>query len=880
MNQVAQSIKQRLSLRPPQARSLEILANLPDTIDLQTVNRMHPTCTDFEHDFPSITFALATGVGKTRLMGAFISYLYLKKGIKNFFVVAPNLTIYNKLAGEFGDINHPKYVFRGISEFVHFPPLIVTGDNYNKHPQVGFLEQIRINIFNISKINAETRGGNVPRIKRLSEYLGDSYFNELAETKDLVLLMDESHHYRADRGMQVINELKPLLGLELTATPKIQQGSKSIKFKNVVYEYSLKNAIDDGFVKQPAVATRKNFNPDDFRDRKDELDQIKLEDGIRIHEQTKIGLELYGRNNNKPLVKPFMLVVARDTTHAQKLESLIRSTAFFNGAYADKVITVTSAQTGEEKQEVIEQLLNVESYENKVEIVIHVYMLKEGWDVTNLYTIIPLNAAGSETLVEQTLGRGLRLPYGHTTGDHKVDTLTIVAHDKFESIIDVANRPDSLIKLDHVIDIENLPELNTKKEVVLAESRSVTEVRTLIMDNVSPVDTEEAKKVMETFKIVAPEMVNRAIADTASEVRSIKELSKPEIKAVVMDNFKKRLENQIQGNFFEAEQIAAVEKSLSSIIDKTIKNTIEIPRIMIQPEQTITWSFDDFNLETNGLNLQPNDQTIMIQRLTDGKIELIDANERKVIIDSLENMITSELINFPEIDYDSHNELLFKLANQAINKLKSYLDENGLLNVIQYQRHEIAEFIYHQLMEHYHESEPEFLVDKVYPFDYIREHNFDKNQKDRLTYFRDTIEPISAIPSLVFVGFTKGCHDQYKFKSKTEKDFAILLEQDDLVLRWMIPAADQFKLYYDRNTHRYVPDFIVETPEAIYMVETKRVDEVDSALVQAKAEAGKLYCRKATEYTTTVGGKPWKYVIIPHSSVTHNASLAKLLGEE
>ena len=56
---------------------------------------------DFERDFASLCFALATGVGKTRLMGAFISYLHLAHGINNFFVLAPNLTIYNKRIADF-----------------------------------------------------------------------------------------------------------------------------------------------------------------------------------------------------------------------------------------------------------------------------------------------------------------------------------------------------------------------------------------------------------------------------------------------------------------------------------------------------------------------------------------------------------------------------------------------------------------------------------------------------------------------------------------------------------------------------------------------------------------------------------------------------------
>jgi type III restriction enzyme len=82
----------------------------------------------------------------------------------------------------------------------------------------------------------------------------------------------------------------------------------------------------------------------------------------------------------------------------------------------------------------------VESVDEPTEIVIHVNMLKEGWDVTNLYTIVPLRAANARTLIEQSIGRGLRLPYGKRTGVAAVDRLNIIAHDKFQEIIDEANR--------------------------------------------------------------------------------------------------------------------------------------------------------------------------------------------------------------------------------------------------------------------------------------------------------------------------------------------------------------------------------------------------------------------------------------------------------
>ena len=92
-----------MSLRKPQETSLKILEKVMTSLTvrkgmnlnaaLADVHALYPICTDFERDFMSLTFALATGVGKTRLMGAFIAYLYTQHNIKNFFVVAPNLSL-------------------------------------------------------------------------------------------------------------------------------------------------------------------------------------------------------------------------------------------------------------------------------------------------------------------------------------------------------------------------------------------------------------------------------------------------------------------------------------------------------------------------------------------------------------------------------------------------------------------------------------------------------------------------------------------------------------------------------------------------------------------------------------------------------------------
>ncbi len=307
----------------------------------------------------------------------------------------------------------------------------------------------RINIFKISKINSEVRGGKSPKIKRLFEYIGQSYFDYLAGLDDLVMLMDESHRYRASAGIRAINELKPILGLELTATPFVETSKAPIQFKNVIYDYPLGRAMTDGFVKDPAVATRRDFSASGMTP--EEIEKLKLEDGIRLHENIKAELTTYARNTDSKIVKPFVLVIARDTTHAASLLDLISSDAFFKGRYADKVIQVDSSTRGKKEDDMIERLLQVENPDEPTEIVIHVNMLKEGWDVTNLYTIVPLRAANARTLIEQSIGRGLRLPYGKRTGVPVVDRLNIVAHDKFQEIVDAANHTDSMIRLQQVI---------------------------------------------------------------------------------------------------------------------------------------------------------------------------------------------------------------------------------------------------------------------------------------------------------------------------------------------------------------------------------------------------------------------------------------------
>lgn len=889
MNKPANEIKNRLSLRKSQWESLEILSDIADVLELKKNINLDTAkakikelgakfeevkkFSDFEREFPNVCFALATGVGKTRLMGAFIAYLHIEKKINNFFVLAPNLTIYNKLIEDLGNPSNPKYVFKGISQFAVSQPQIITGDNYNKHQNIitnltnTLFKRVRINIFNISKINSDVdKKTGLPRIKRLSEYLGESYFDYLKSLPDLVLLMDESHHYRASASAKALNELNPVLGLELTATPQVESGSKTVKFKNVVYEYSLAKAMQDGFVKEPAVATRKNFDPKQLS--VEALDIMKLEDGIKIHENTKVDLDVYARESGKKLIKPFVLVVAKDTTHAQWIEEQIKSDNFFNGYYKDKVMQIHSGQKGAEKDENIAKLLTLENPDNKIEIVIHVNMLKEGWDVTNLYTIIPLRTATSTTLREQTIGRGLRLPYGERTGNRKIDTLTIIAHDKFQEIIEAAQKEGSIIKKENIIEIDE-EEISRKKEAVTTVSNSEKE----FIEEEKRIETITDYKEKEEAKInlEANKSLNEAAFKLANRGKNLNSMSKQEIVETALKNSIKDIENKAQLGLYDNSHIEKLRTKLEENADlqmqKLKQNIIEIPRITIVPCDTKVW-FEDFDLDCHNLNYQPVSEEIKRTTLRKMETDIIQGRGTYVN-DRLDNIIVNELCNIDEVDYQTNAKLLFKLSRQVLEKLRTYLDEDGVKNVIQYRKKDITAFIKPQLMAHFKKEVTKYETVDVRAFTRIAAWNLTKYTEDDVYDFRTTIEPVSRIKTLLFTGFKKACHpDGYKFDSKTEKDFSIILEDDDNVIKWLRPAPTQFNITWDNNKRSYEPDFVVETENTIYLVETKKETDINTEEVQQKAKAALEYCKNATEYTTKNNGKPWKYLLLPHNSVS------------
>jgi type III restriction enzyme len=883
MNQHVNAIAGRLSLRPPQRESLEILDRITEIVPpsktpdlaaaLATIKSEFPTVTDFEREFPSICFALATGVGKTRLMGAFIAYLHLAKGINNFFVLAPNLTIYNKLIADFTP-NTPKYVFKGIAEFATDTPEIITGDTYDKRSLFGDIYRVRINIFNISKINSEVRGGNMPRIRKLSEYIGQSYFDYLAGLPDLVLLMDESHRYRASAGIRAINELKPMLGLELTATPFVETAKGATPFKNVVYDYPLARAMADGFVKEPAVVTQKNFDPRQFTPA--QLEELKLQDGIRLHEATKVELETYARQNECRKVKPFVLVIARDTTHAKELLDLIQSEKFFEGRYKDRVIQVDSSQTGAQEEVMIERLLKVEDPAEPTEIVIHVNMLKEGWDVNNLYTIVPLRAANARILIEQSIGRGLRLPYGVRTGVTAVDRLNIVAHDRFQEIVDEANRPDSAVRLTQVI-LDPAKDLQPTKTVIAQPTIMAKLTGAPIPATPGTTPTNTAKPLFETEQEQKIAELTVKVIQQHETLPQVNYLQKAEVQAAIIKEvtaaYIAPAQTEMAGIIAKPDIAAVVARATKLVIDQMIG----IPRIVVVPTGDVTSGFNSFTLDCSSVHLQPVSRELLIQHLRTAKQEFLQNVNSQSKETRPEDYVVRTLIDFDDISYDDHSDLLYDLAAQLVKHLRSYLSEEDAVNVLQYHQQRLAALIHSQMQmpEHRWEKATGYKAIVSKGFSALKENAYTASVTDDIRPFRTTLSDLSNIKKYVFGGFSKCLYEIQKFDVDTERRFAVILEDDGDVLKWFKPARNQFQIYYNKD-QAYEPDFVVETKKRLFLCEPKRADQMGNPEVVAKRAAASEWCKHATEHAREHGGKKWSYLLIPHDAITGNMTLEGL----
>ena len=410
-------------LTPPRAPNKEALRQLIFTLD-----------GDYDPTVMQV-LNLATGVGKTYLMAAFVEYLR-RQGVGNVVIVTPGKTVQAKTVQNFTP-GTPRYITGSA-----VPPEVVTPQDYsawvarqNGPARLAFGREVPMLafIFNIQQLIApkeaegDTHGGTQDAMRRKPRRFDENagvLFDYLKGLDDLVVIADESHLYGSSAVAfnAALKELDPAAAIGLTA-------SVDKKTDHVIYEYPLYRAIQDKYVKAPVLAFRKTGYGTD-----EASEEQQLRDALQLRALKQAYYDSYAASQNRAHVNAVAFVVCSDVEHATQVAELLRTPEYLGRDEA--VLQVDSKHEDELTQRRLDQLDRPGS---PVLAVVSVNKLKEGWDVKNIAVVVTLRAMASEVLTQQTMGRGLRLPFGRYTGVGQIDQLDIIAHQSFTELLNAEN---------------------------------------------------------------------------------------------------------------------------------------------------------------------------------------------------------------------------------------------------------------------------------------------------------------------------------------------------------------------------------------------------------------------------------------------------------
>jgi len=397
-------IASRLDLRAPNREAVETLA--AEVSQHYDVDGQPPP---FEAVIDS-----ATGVGKTYILTGAMELVAAANDVRDFVVITPGRTILLKTKDNFTP-GHPKSLLGPMS----FRPVVITADNFATPAMRAAMDdptQVKIYLFTVqSLIKPESKTGR--KTHKFQEGLGTEFYAHLQAIEQLVVFADEHHCYYGPAFSKAVRDLNPWVLVGLTATP-----AKKTPEEQIIFRYPLAAAIADKLVKTPVIVGRRD-------DRTDAT--TKLTDGATLLQAKKEALDAYAKAHGIETLSPVMLVVAKSIEDADEYGQILASSEFFAGAYADSVLVVHSKSP----DEALAALAEVEDPASPIRIIISVGMLKEGWDVKNVYVIASMRSSVSDILTEQTLGRGMRLPFGSYTEVEILDTLEVVAHERYEDLL-------------------------------------------------------------------------------------------------------------------------------------------------------------------------------------------------------------------------------------------------------------------------------------------------------------------------------------------------------------------------------------------------------------------------------------------------------------
>lgn len=353
--------------------------------------------------------SLATGAGKTYIAAALVDYL-IEQGCRNIMIVTPNRVVQKKTVDNFTP-GRSKHIGGRLTN-----PGVITPDNLAYAFDINDREP-KLFIFNIHQLLGEEDDDGTRAIREANEVIGQAVYEYLAEQKDLVVISDEHHLYSksAEKFSKAIEDMRAKAVIGLTATPA--------KGLNIIFEFTIGQAIGQEFVKRPVICYRAEGVPEGRED-------IQLADACALLRRKETAYRVYEESrSDTPHVNPMLLVVCEKVDDAKDVADQLARAGYIGDR--DQVLLITKDSTDKDT----EKLEAVAEPTSPIRAIVSVNKLGVGWDVPNVAVILGFRKLASETLTAQILGRGLRLPYGKITGVAEVDQVDLVAHESYRRLL-------------------------------------------------------------------------------------------------------------------------------------------------------------------------------------------------------------------------------------------------------------------------------------------------------------------------------------------------------------------------------------------------------------------------------------------------------------
>ncbi|MDP8908497.1 MAG: hypothetical protein M3N47_05110, partial [Chloroflexota bacterium] len=611
-----------------------------------------------------------------------------------------------------------------------------------------------------------------------------------------------------------VRDLTPWALVGLTATPH-----KKTPPEQIIYRYPLAAAIADRLVKTPVLVGRKDDRADPG---------TKLLDGIRLLEAKRSAIKRYCAETGAKPVNPVMLVIAPSIEDAEAHAELLRSPSFAQGRYTDHVLVVHSKKPDED----LAKLQSVEDDDSPVRIIVSVGMLKEGWDVKNVYVIASMRSSVSEILTEQTLGRGLRLPFGAYTDWELLDTLEVLAHERYEDLLRKA-RVINQAFIDHRTRAVLRRDAHGE-EVAVIESEPVV---VTVVTEPQP-DVAEAGESGAPLPTGTPETYVRPVIGTVED-RQRQAQAQAEV-----PELRPRLPVQL---VIPELRLTAVQSpfSLADITDREPFRRLG-ERLARDPVGELR------RIRLSAYVVQTLDGLRHTELAPTRTIDRVESPASLIPLEDAAKRLADQVLAAPVVPARKGQRaqltplldaFMAGLGDQAELILSSYLDRAaaGFIQLVGAEQRRFA-------------AQPRYdEVLALRPFAPLR-HGRPVTSADRYGTFKKGVG---------YIGWQRSMYEQVWFDSATEREMANLADDTAGIAVWVRLHLRDLEIRYDEG--RYNPDFLVAGGDQRWVIETKADRDLQRENVQAKREAAQRWANhvSADEHVR----ERWNYLLVSETDL-------------